>query len=142
MCRAGDELCGAFQELYVTEAGQPPPDAAAFSVELAGAFCMDKEDERGEIIMTWLPEMAARWPALDFLLPLCPLFKLLQAVEKQQNGHSLSEIDALVGSEIWAVSPASLAAFDVLPAQGKDLVCAFLFQTLNWFREVGAPSVH
>jgi hypothetical protein len=121
----------------VTENGsEPAANAAAFCVELEKAFCQDKEEERGDIIMSWLPEIVVHWPKIDFLLPMCPLFKLVQAIEKRQNNNALSEIDALIGSEIWAVSTTSLHAFGVLPISGKDLVCASLFQTLNWFREV------
>lgn len=69
--------------------------------------------------------------------PLCivPTFRLLALCESQRD-ETLEDIMALLGCPVCIMKSHVFDKFDCLSRSEKEVVCAVLFYTLNWFREV------
>eukprot|EP00041_Stephanoeca_diplocostata_P003132 m.32017 g.32017 ORF g.32017 m.32017 type:complete len:1507 (+) comp14076_c0_seq1:217-4737(+) len=132
------ELAGSFSEIYLADATQPPVMTNDVKPVLAFGLdpvVMDEADDDPAIALNALPMMLAGKSA-HAIVPLCPLFNLLQSLEKRRNNGSLENCDALIGCGVWTVSDECLDVFEDLTYEGKDTVCHFYFQLLNWFRDI------
>lgn len=137
-CLQDTEMAGSFSEIYLADATQPPVMTNDVKPSLAFGLdpvVMEEEDDDPSIALNALPMMLAGKSA-HAIVPMCSLFNLLQSLEKRRNNGSLENCDALIGCGVWTVSDECMDVFDGLTQHGKDTVCHFYFQLLNWFRDI------
>lgn len=143
-----DNICCYFQELFLRMASEEVVYTHR-EVHLALGLCLEDDDITSEgndedddsVVISALPLMieqgSPRVPGSpELVMCMCPLFKVLQAVERSRSNNRLDEIDALVGCGIWGVQNFCIEQFSGLSFDGMDFVCNSLFVNINWCREV------
>uniref|UniRef100_A0A3B3BYC4 FA complementation group D2 n=1 Tax=Oryzias melastigma TaxID=30732 RepID=A0A3B3BYC4_ORYME len=70
--------------------------------------------------------------------PLClsPFFRLLRLCEEKRHQGDLEEIDALLGCPLILTDMDAVDKVQSLSKAEREFLCALLFHTINWFREV------
>uniref|UniRef100_A0A3B3BX30 FA complementation group D2 n=1 Tax=Oryzias melastigma TaxID=30732 RepID=A0A3B3BX30_ORYME len=149
----------ALMELVKSSSESSPEAAALYYDELANLIwsCKTEDfvvdlgpDVTGLVLKGWtcsrgrrntfpLLSLICRSPSLDRRVsPLClsPFFRLLRLCEEKRHQGDLEEIDALLGCPLILTDMDAVDKVQSLSKAEREFLCALLFHTINWFREV------
>uniref|UniRef100_A0A3B3DEB8 FA complementation group D2 n=1 Tax=Oryzias melastigma TaxID=30732 RepID=A0A3B3DEB8_ORYME len=132
-------------EDFVVDLG--PDVTGSFLLPPRVLYNLDEDESQGGIAINLLPLLAKdaqskgddRSPSLDRRVsPLClsPFFRLLRLCEEKRHQGDLEEIDALLGCPLILTDMDAVDKVQSLSKAEREFLCALLFHTINWFREV------
>uniref|UniRef100_A0A3B3BYD5 FA complementation group D2 n=1 Tax=Oryzias melastigma TaxID=30732 RepID=A0A3B3BYD5_ORYME len=141
----GSRVLDDFQEDFVVDLG--PDVTGSFLLPPRVLYNLDEDESQGGIAINLLPLLAKdaqskgddRSPSLDRRVsPLClsPFFRLLRLCEEKRHQGDLEEIDALLGCPLILTDMDAVDKVQSLSKAEREFLCALLFHTINWFREV------
>uniref|UniRef100_A0A3B3BXW8 FA complementation group D2 n=1 Tax=Oryzias melastigma TaxID=30732 RepID=A0A3B3BXW8_ORYME len=112
-------------------------------------YNLDEDESQGGIAINLLPLLAKDAQSKGDELtqvnktqkrvsPLClsPFFRLLRLCEEKRHQGDLEEIDALLGCPLILTDMDAVDKVQSLSKAEREFLCALLFHTINWFREV------
>lgn len=139
----GKSVLNNFQDDFVVDlvpslSGSVPfPACAMYNLE-------ENESQEEQIAINLLPLLAkdmqnkGEQQSHKKISALClsPFFRLLRLCEEKKHKGDLEEIDALLGCPLIVADVNTLDKAESLSKAERELLCALLFHTINWFREV------
>ncbi|XP_038553843.1 Fanconi anemia group D2 protein isoform X1 [Micropterus salmoides] len=136
-----------FQDDFVVDLG--PEISGSFPFPARVMYNLDEEESQGGIAINLLPLLASdvqnkgeqqsqTKKAHKRVSPLClsPFFRLLRVCEEKQHQGDLEEIDALLGCPLILTDMDIVEKMESLSKAEREFLCALIFHTINWFREV------
>ncbi|CAH1266603.1 FANCD2 [Branchiostoma lanceolatum] len=144
-----EDVLTDFQDDYVVDVEADRISQSSTSLPLDLCYNLEDGDEleEGNIAVNLLPLLEAagemkgspaRKGRKRLVSPAClaPHFRLLRYCQQAQCGGDLEGIDALLGCPMYLFKEEAVEKVESLSVHEKELMCAALFHTLNWFREV------
>ncbi|XP_070697589.1 Fanconi anemia group D2 protein [Pempheris klunzingeri] len=138
-----------FQNDFVVDLG--PEISGSFPFPARVMYNLDEEESQGGIAINLLPVLAKdiqskaeqqsqtkKAHKCRRLSPLClsPFFRLLRLCEEKQHNGDLEEIDALLGCPLILTDMDVVDKMESLSKAEREFLCALLFHTINWCREI------
>ncbi|XP_024125895.2 Fanconi anemia group D2 protein [Oryzias melastigma] len=143
----GSRVLDDFQEDFVVDLG--PDVTGSFLLPPRVLYNLDEDESQGGIAINLLPLLAKDAQSKGDELtqvnktqkrvsPLClsPFFRLLRLCEEKRHQGDLEEIDALLGCPLILTDMDAVDKVQSLSKAEREFLCALLFHTINWFREV------
>uniref|UniRef100_A0A3B3BXK2 FA complementation group D2 n=1 Tax=Oryzias melastigma TaxID=30732 RepID=A0A3B3BXK2_ORYME len=134
----GSRVLDDFQEDFVVDLG--PDVTGSFLLPPRVLYNLDEDESQGGIAINLLPLLAkdAQSKGDERVSPLClsPFFRLLRLCEEKRHQGDLEEIDALLGCPLILTDMDAVDKVQSLSKAEREFLCALLFHTINWFREV------
>ncbi|XP_054640735.1 Fanconi anemia group D2 protein isoform X2 [Dunckerocampus dactyliophorus] len=142
--KIGKRVLDDFQGDFVADLG--PDIQGSFPFPARVMYDLDEEESQGGIAVNLMPllakdvhckaEQCGRDKKDKSPLCLSPFFRLLRLCEEKQNQGELEEIDALLGCPLILTDVEVVEKMESLCKVEKEFLCALLFHTINWFREL------
>ncbi|KAM9324354.1 Fanconi anemia group D2 protein [Gastrophryne carolinensis] len=133
-----------FQEDYVVDLDQKIEGNLLLPVK--AMFNLEEDESQSIVVINLLPLLShdlsnkevTQTSATRLVSPLClsPFFRLLRLCIEDEYDGNLDEIDALLGCPIYITDLDVIDKMESLSKQEHEFLCALLFFTINWFREV------
>uniref|UniRef100_UPI003AAD53E2 Fanconi anemia group D2 protein n=1 Tax=Centroberyx gerrardi TaxID=166262 RepID=UPI003AAD53E2 len=136
-----------FQDDFVVDLG--PDITGSFPLPPCVLYNLDEEESQGGIAINLLPLLTddiqhkgEQWSQTEKahkrVSPLClsPFFRLLRLCEEKQHQGDLEEVDALLGCPLVLTDMDVVEKLESVSKVEREFLCALLFHTINWFREV------
>uniref|UniRef100_A0A3B3DEN6 FA complementation group D2 n=1 Tax=Oryzias melastigma TaxID=30732 RepID=A0A3B3DEN6_ORYME len=145
----GSRVLDDFQEDFVVDLGPDVTGLVSFLLPPRVLYNLDEDESQGGIAINLLPLLAKDAQSKGDELtqvnktqkrvsPLClsPFFRLLRLCEEKRHQGDLEEIDALLGCPLILTDMDAVDKVQSLSKAEREFLCALLFHTINWFREV------
>eukprot|EP00808_Paulinella_micropora_P030189 g12033.t1 len=129
-----EEITNSFEDLFLVDSHEgkvPSPQLPGTRLLADNWFNLDGEN--AGIAVQFLPLLVKDQ---RLLLVLCPMFRLLSAIERITAQGSLSNIDALLGCPLLLFRESALEDFAEHDYSTRRLLLSSLFYAANWCREV------
>ncbi|XP_071959822.1 Fanconi anemia group D2 protein-like [Antedon mediterranea] len=140
-----EEIANEFQDKYVTDIDVESVAQASEGFVSSGLFySLEHEGSVAgiaiDIVKLTDSMVVPAAKSADLESPVCavclnPLFRLLKSCEEVRNGN-LDDIDALLGCPVKTINIDNLQKPDKYSVKERKHICAYIFNTINWFREM------